>query len=142
MKLHQSIEIQLVKANGEPAAVPNVMIELSFFTKGNFRYRLGIGRTDDSGRLSVSYAEVETVRQKNAEFDLMDYNTKLEDCDPRVEIIVDSEDELRERYKNVLRSYAEPPPWAEHWPSNASVRGQKKPVELTGQTTRVEIPIQ
>lgn len=142
MKPNQSIDLQLVDSNGEHAAIPNVMIELSFFTKGNFRYRLGVGRTDASGRLIVSYVEVETLRQRNAEFDLMDYNTKLKDCDPLVEVIIDSEDELRERYKKVLRSYGEPPPWAKNWPSNANVRGQRKSVELIGQTARVEIPIQ
>jgi hypothetical protein len=141
MKPNQSIDIQLTDPNGEPAAVSDVMIDLSFFTKGNFRYRLGIGRTDKSGHLRVSYAEVEKARQRNAEFDIMDYNTRIEDCDPRVEIVIDSEHELRERYNNVIRSYAEPPSWAEPWPSNASVRGQKRLVELTSQTTRVEIPI-
>jgi hypothetical protein len=141
MERSQSIDIQLVGPNGKPAAVSNVMIDLSFFTKGNFRYRLGIGRTDDSGRLRVTYAEVEAVRQRNAEFDLMDYNTKLEQCDSRVDINIDSEDELRKRYKNALRSYAEPPQWAKPWPSNASVRSQKKTVELNSPTTCVEIEI-
>ena len=142
MKPDQSIEMQLVNGNGKPVAIANVMIDLTFDTKGNFRYRFGVGRTDDSGRLTVSYADVETIRQHNAEFDLMDYNTKLEECDPRVEIVIDSEEELRERYKNVLNSYGEPPPWAKSWPSNASVRGEKKPLELAGPITRVEIPTQ
>jgi hypothetical protein len=75
MKPDQSIEMQLVNGNGKPVAIANVMIDLSFYTKGNFRYRFGVGRTDDSGRLTVSYADVETIRQQYVDFDLMDYIT-------------------------------------------------------------------
>jgi len=142
MQTDQSIDIQLVDGSGRPAAIGNVMIDLAFYTKGNFRYRFGVGRTDGSGRLAVAYAGVETIRKENAEFDLMDYNTKLEECDPRVEIVIDSEEELRERYRKVLRSYASPPAWAKDWPSNASVRAQKRSVELAGPVTRVEIQTQ
>jgi hypothetical protein len=139
MKPGQVIDIQLVDGNARPVAVANISIDLSFYTNGNFRYRFGIGRTNDSGQLTISYADVEAIRRKNAEFDLMDYNTKLEQCDPRVEIVIDSEEELRDRYNKALRSYGEPPAWGSIWPSNASIRAHKKSVELVGPITRVEI---
>jgi hypothetical protein len=139
MKPGQLIDIQFVNNDGEPVAAANILIDLEFSTKGNFRYRFGVGRTDESGRLTVSYADVEAIRKKNAEFDLMDYNTKLEQCDPQVAIVIDSEEELRERFNNALRSYKEPPLWAKNWPSNSSVRNQKKLVELVGPTTHAEI---
>ena len=142
MKPDQSIEIQFVNGNGKPAAIGNVMIDLYLYTKGNFRYGFGVGRTNDSGQLTVSYADVEAIRKKNAEFDLMDFNTKLEECDSRVEIVIDSEEKLREHYDNVMRSYKQPPPWAANWPSNAKVKAQKKSLELADPITRVEIPTQ
>lgn len=142
MKPDQSIEIQLVNGNGEAVALGNVMIDLYFYANGNFRYGFGVGRTDDSGCLTVFYSHVEAIRKKNAEFDVMDYNTELDDCDPRVEVVIDTEEGLRKRYDNVLRSYKKPPAWADNWPSNARVRGRRISVELTGKVTRVEIPIQ
>lgn len=140
MKPDQSIDVQLVDESGKPAAIYNVMINLSFFTKGNYRYGFSVGRTNLEGKLVVSYTDVEAIRQSNASYDLMDYNTRLEECDSRVEIVIDSENELRQRYDSVLRSYGRAPTWASHWPSNAAVLAQKKLVELAGPMTRVEIP--
>jgi len=59
------------------------MVDFSFFTKGAFRYRFGIGRTNSAGQLTVSYHDVEMIRTQNAQFDLMDYNTRLEECDAK-----------------------------------------------------------
>src|SRR5687768_9226162 len=100
---------------GKPAAVGNVMIDLYLYTNGNFRYGFGIGRTDDSGQPTVSYANLEAIRRKHAEFYLMDFNTQLEDCDPRIEIVIDSEETLREHYDDAVRSYKQPPSWAKNW---------------------------
>ncbi len=142
MKPNQSIEIQFVNSNGEPLRLSNVVVELHCFTKGNFRYGFKVGRTDESGYLHVSYTDVEKMRQNNAKENLMDYNTKLDDCDPRVTVVIPTEQQLRQQYDNALRFYQAPPPWAKNWPSNAKVKTQEKSVELAQQTTRVEIPAQ
>ena len=118
------------------------MVDFSFFTKGAFRYRFGIGRTNSAGQLTVSYHDVEMIRTQNAQFDLMDYNTRLEECDAAIEITIDSGDQLRERYENVRRVYRRSPDWAENWPANASVQPYQKRVAVAGPLTEVKIQIQ
>lgn len=142
MKPDQSIDIQLVKGNGKPLTISNVLMNIYFFTKGNFRYSFGLGFTDANGHLHVSYAEIEQSRKKNAEFWVMDYNTKLDDCDPQVKIFIPSEQYLREANESALSNFGAPPPWAKNWPANARVKVQNEEtyVELKGPTTHVEIP--
>ena len=65
--------------------IGNIVVEAHFTTKGNYRYGFKVGRTDESGALNVSYADIEKERRSNAGENLMDYNT-LEDCDPTIEI--------------------------------------------------------
>jgi hypothetical protein len=144
MTPNQSIEIQLVNGNGNPLAVANVLMNIYFFTKGNFRYSFGLGFTDENGRLHASYADIERSRRKNAEFWIMDYNTKLDDCDPQVKIFVPSEQYLREANERALRAFGEPPQWAKSWPANAhlKVNDEETYVELKESTTHVEIPAQ
>ncbi len=144
MKPDQSIEIQLVNEHGKPLAVSNVLMIIYFFTKGNFRYAFGLGVTDANGNLRAFYADIEQSRKKNSEFWVMDYNTKLDDCDPQVKIFIPSEQYLREANEKALHTFGEPPPWAKTWPANARVKVQKEEtyVELKGPTTYVEIPAQ
>lgn len=139
MKPSQSIEIQLVNDHGEPLPIGNVVVEVHFATKGNYRFGFKVGRTDESGALDVSYADIEKVRRSNAEENLMDYNTKLEDCDPTVKVTIPSERKLREQHDNAMRFYQAPPAWAKEWPSNAQVKENEKSVELIGQVTSVRI---
>jgi len=139
MEPDQSIEIQLVSSRGEPLFLSNVMIEVQFFTHGNFRYAFGIGFTDEMGRITVSYSDLEKKRVESAEYFLMDYNTKLDDCDPRVKLAVLSDQELRERNHKALLYFGAPLPWATNWPANAHLKPQEKSVELAAQITRVEI---
>jgi hypothetical protein len=70
----------------------------------------------------------------------MDYNTRLEECDPTVRIVILSEQELLSRQQKVVQSYGKEPDWAASWPSNARVKPQQKAVELAGQFIRVAIP--
>ena len=139
MRPDQSIEIQLMDDHGNSLPLANVMIELSFYTNGRFRYSFGVGRTDSAGQLIVSYSDLEAIRKENAEFNLMDYNTKLDECDPRVEVVIESEGQLRDSYDQVLRYYSAPPDWAKIWPSNSYVRAHKKFADLTNTVTRVEM---
>ncbi len=133
-----------MNGDGKPLAVAEVLMNIYFFTKGNFRYAFGLGLTDANGHLRASYSDIEESRKKNSEFWVMDYNTKLDDCDPQVKIFIPSEEYLREANKKALDTFREPSPWAKTWPANARVKVQKEEtcVELKGPTTHVEIPAQ
>jgi hypothetical protein len=118
----------------------NIMVEIEFFTNGNYRYGFGIGRTDRNGRLVASYDDLENHRLLLSGKYLMDYNTKLEDCDPIANVIVPSEEELRSRQQKVLRFYGRQPDWAKVWPSNDRVTAESRTVKLTDETASVAIP--
>jgi|SRR6185437_5564739 len=136
----QSIEIQLAATTGEPLCLADVVVEVHFFTNGQYRYAFKVGRTDQAGHLRVSYREIESIRRRNALENLMDYNTKLDDCDPIVKIVVPSEAHLRNQYDSALRGYQQPPVWAESWPANAKVAPTETPARLVEQVTRVRVP--
>jgi hypothetical protein len=139
MKPGQSIQIQLTDEERRPLPIGNVMVQLELFTKGNYRYGFEAGRTDESGRLIVSYDDVEERRRRCSQQNLMDYNTRLEECDPTIRIVILPEQELLLRQQKVLQSYGREPDWAAFWPSNARVKAQEQAVELTGQVVKVEI---
>lgn len=122
--------------------IGNVLVSLHFFTKGNYRYGFQIGRTDDAGRISVSYDDVESLRRKDAQDNLMDYNTKLEDCDPSVAVVIPSQEELRQQYDNAMRFYKAPPEWATAWPENARLRAQERLFDMSASVTTIKIPVQ
>jgi hypothetical protein len=137
----QSIEIQLVDANGDPIRLSNISIEMHFFTKGNFRYGFKLASTDESGSLRATYDDLEELRSRDAEGNLMDYNTKLDECDPQVKIMIPSEQQLRQQYDNVMRFYQTPPQWAKNWPSNGRIEAPLEVLtELDGQITKVQVP--
>jgi hypothetical protein len=140
MKPAQSIQIQLVNGNGKPLHLGNVKLEIHFFTHGNFRYAFGVGLTDEKGYLKTSYSDVEKERREDSEYNLMDYNTKLDDCDSTVKIVILSGQELRERNEKALRYFDKPLDWAKNWPSNSKVKTQPVSVELRDQITHVQIP--
>jgi len=139
MKPGQSLEIRLVDSKGQPAHLSNIVVEVHFFTRGNYRFGFKVGRTDESGHLSTSYSEIEALRGRDAEENLMDYNTRLDDCDPTVEIVVPSERELREQANNAQRIYQTLPDWAEIWPSNARANAAEASVQLVGQIVFVQV---
>jgi hypothetical protein len=116
-----------------------VEVENNFFVNKNYRYGFKAGRTDQLGHLSVSYADVETLRREDAAENLMDYNTKLEACDPTVEIVVPSEEALRKQYDNAMRGYNQPPAWAKNWPANAQIKTNPRKIDLVGPLTEVGI---
>ena len=135
----QSIGVQLVQENGRGLPVSNVMIEFEFFVKGSFRFALKVGRTNEAGCLSVTYEEIEVLRRDRAEKNVMDYNTKLDDCDPSVRVVVRSEQELLDQRDNVLRFYRHEPEWAKDWPSNHRISARPITVETVEHETRAEV---
>lgn len=140
MKPGQSIHIQLLDETGAPLPAENIIVHIEFFTNGNYRYGFEAGRTDKKGRLVVSYDELEHRRLSLSSEFLMDYNTKLDECDPIIKIVILSEEELRSRQRKVLRFYGTEPDWAKAWPSNARIKAESKTVDLANQVTTVDIP--
>jgi hypothetical protein len=141
MKPDQSIEIQLSGRTDQPVSLGNVVVEIHFFTGGRYRYAFKVGRTDEAGHLSIPYREIERVRRENAVENLMDYNTKLEDCDPTVKIVVPSEGQLRQQYDRAVRAYQQPPAWAAVWPSNGKVLAEDKSIQLAEPVNQVRVSV-
>jgi uncharacterized protein YccT (UPF0319 family) len=112
MNPNQTIEIQLADDDGNPVTIRNVFIEIRYFMGGHFRYAFDVGRTNENGSLRLTYATIDTVRRANAEANLMDYNTSLDDCDPRVQIVIPSEQKLKEYYEQAIRFYQIAPAWS------------------------------
>jgi hypothetical protein len=135
----QTIHVQLSTKEGKPHPIGNILLLIHFFTGGTYRYGFEAGRTDDTGQLTLSYDDVEKRRRTSAQEFLMDYNTKLEDCDAVVKIIVPSEQELLSRKQKDVENYGRIPDWAATWPSNARINAQEERVELVGQTVVVRI---
>lgn len=139
--MDQLMEIQLTDADSSSAPFSNILVEVHFFTKGNYRYGFKVGRTDETGHLSVTGTDIEIIRQRNAEENLMDYNTELADCDRLVKVVIPSEQQLQQQLENAIRFYAKPPEWAKHWPENGRISGTDKSVELVEQVTFINIQL-
>jgi hypothetical protein len=137
----QTINIQLTTGENKPFPIHDVLVLINLFTGGTYRYGFVAGRTDKEGRLNVSYDDLEKLRRANAQEFLMDCNTKLEDCDPLVQIVVPSVEDLLARKAKVLENFGRAPDWAMTWPSNAKVKAQESTVKLVGQTVDALIPV-
>ena len=135
----QSIIVQLEIAPGDALRLGDVLLDVKFFTRGKFRYQFKAGRTDASGRLVITYDELERQRLSNAEWFLMDYNTPLIDCDPIVELSMPSEKELKMAADSVQQNFGTQPDWASRWPSNAQLDAAPRKVDLSNTVTRVPL---
>jgi len=140
MKRGQSIYVQLVDETGAPLPAENIMVQIEFFTNGNYRYGFEAGRTDRKGRLVVTYDDLDKRRAALSRENLMDYNTRLEECDTTAKIVILSDDELRSRQQKALQFYGTQPDWAKVWPSNAQITARSRTMDLSEQTVRVDIP--
>jgi len=105
MTPEQAIEIQLVGEGGEPLPLSGVHFYLLFFTSGRWRYTFAVGPTDGSGKAAVDYATLENERVENGKTALMDYNTKLEDCDREVKIHVLTGEDLEKQLNSARMWY-------------------------------------
>ena len=139
MKPDQSIYIQLVDTQEQPLRLGGVLVSIEFFTSGNLRYTFTAGRTDEMGTLNLSYLYFEKLRSHNAKFFLMDYNTKLEECDSVIGISIPTNVQLRNQSENATKAFGEPPDWANVWPSNGQIESIPRKVELIGPITEVKL---
>lgn len=136
----QAIRIQLVDGENKPLHVGDVLVEIHFFTNGNYRFGFKVGRTNDVGELTISYSDVERLRAVNAQRFLMDYNTNLEQCDSTIKIEMPSERQLRDASQVALKAYGTEPEWAKAWPSNYRIESKPVLVHLEGPTTSIRMP--
>lgn len=101
----QSIEVQLTDMQGAPLPLSDVLLQVMFFTSGRWRYTFDAGATDASGAATIDYASIENQRIENGKFALMDYNTKLEECDLEVKIHVLTGKDFEQRLSAVQSWY-------------------------------------
>ena len=92
-----SIQIQLADAMRCVLGLADVSIDAVVYMEGRVRYRFASGKTNAQGRLTVTFDELERSRLKNQAYSLMEYNTRLEECDTRISFVVPSLKELKER---------------------------------------------
>jgi hypothetical protein len=142
MNRGQSLSVQLVNYDGNPLAVGNVIVDVSFFLEGQRRYGFRLGETDSQGRLHLRYGDVERARLRNLEFQTWDYKTKLEDCDARVLVSIPSKEELEEALITATTfNEGTVPTWARNWAtaSNGKLKCGETLVELLQQDTTVRV---
>lgn len=105
MKPGSALDIFLNGGAGANVTTSNVEVDVTFFCSGRERYNFTAGMTDVHGRISASYDHFESIRRENQRYALMDYNTKLEDCDSEIVIRVPSGAELEQRVEALQQWY-------------------------------------
>lgn len=146
MKFGSVLDVQLVDVQGKPLAMPNVSIDVVLYINGRERYRFDAGDTDVQGRISTSYDTLERARKKNQEFALMDYNTKLEDCDDTVGLAFPTLGELRDRLVAARKWFPETEPKLSERVKNSKngnvAASVIKRVVTNGSKMAVQLPVQ
>ncbi|MBS0457274.1 MAG: hypothetical protein JSS44_08105 [Proteobacteria bacterium] len=102
-----SIQIQLADAALRPLCVANVSIDAVLYLKGKMRYRFDAGRTNAQGCLAVTFDDIERLRLKNQEYSLMDYNTRLDECNDQISFVVPTLKELEQRRAAIQKWFPE-----------------------------------
>ena len=72
--------------NEKPSLLANLYVDLILFIRGKYCYGFRFGPTDAQGKLRIAYQDVENERAKAASYDLMDYNTPIDNCDDILKI--------------------------------------------------------
>jgi hypothetical protein len=144
MKPNQTIILQLVNHTGAVLRLPNVILDIGFFTGGRSRYAFRLKPTDQSGSVRISYQDVETERVKNAKESLMDYNTPLSECDDEVRFTLPTMEELRQSHEVTTRwaGHGTTPEYAKAWltASNAQVQTEGVLADLEEGETVIHLP--
>jgi len=107
MKKRTSLDIQLTDANGAPLSIANVVLDATLYTQGRKRYQFYAGKTDALGHLHLTVDSLEKERRRNQVFSMMDYNTVLDECDPRIDLAVPSAEELRQQQIAIRKWFPE-----------------------------------
>ena len=91
------ITIQLTDESGQVLELANILVDAVLYMQGHVRYRFCIGKTDTHGRIYVTFDALEKLRLDNQSFAIMDYNTKIQDCDSRISFVLPTLGELQQR---------------------------------------------
>jgi hypothetical protein len=100
MKSDIKVRLQLADQHGVQIRIERVVVDALLYVSGKQRYRFDAGSTDNRGSLTISFEDLERSRVLNQSFAIMDYNTPLTDCDPRIDIAIPSEKELSQRIES------------------------------------------
>jgi hypothetical protein len=101
------IDIQLTDGADAALELANVSIDAVLYVQQRVRYRFSAGKTDMRGRLRVTFDQLEKSRLKNQAFSIMDYNTRLQECDSRVSFVVPFLNDLQQRQAAMKRWFPE-----------------------------------
>jgi len=139
----ETLIIQIGDESGKPLRLLGIYIDVEFYIDGQHRYGFRFGPTDDNGRLRISYSDVEAERVLDAKFNLMDYNTPLDECDDCLKVKIPSADVLRKAYEWQAKSLAggassEAKGWLKS--ANAKIKANETSVKLHGTETIVSVP--
>jgi hypothetical protein len=110
MKPGTSLRIQTVDSDHRAIALGGLIIDVMFFVRGVERYRFDAGETDASGVLVITYEKLEALRREKQKFALMDYNTRLEECDDTIAVNVASAANLAARLEAIEKWYPDDAP--------------------------------
>ena len=145
MRPGQKVEIQLMDEIGAPVALANVIPEIRLFHADRFRPRYAFDGwpTDSMGRAIVSFEDLEEERVILGLADLMDFNTRLTECDPMIEIAIPSGNDFQERRALMLgRRSRWRPAWLTEWPANWKIVSSiPRRLMLLEQVTHVDISV-
>jgi hypothetical protein len=142
MKPTQTLIIQFVDEKEEPSLLVNMYVDLLFFIRSRYCYGFRFGPTNAQGKLCIAYQDVENERAKAAKYNLMDYNTPIDNCDDILKIKLPSADELRKAYEWQTKSHTGGASVeAKNWinAANSKVKCDETSVELKGTETVISI---
>jgi len=107
MRPGDAIKVQLVDSSNTELPVGSVRLRARLFMNGGKRYEFNAGETDPAGSLVISYESLEIVRRENGRSSLMDYNNRLEECDPELVIDAYTPEDFDDQLTGVRRYYPE-----------------------------------
>lgn len=94
MRPGQSIQIRVMDRSTQDAPVPGLLLAITFMLSGRARYSFCLPASDSRGNISITYDYCEQERVENSRIFLMDYDTRLEECDSQFRLTLRSASEL------------------------------------------------
>ena len=143
MKPGQTLTLKFLDESKKPLLLSGIYVDLDFYMNGQQRYGFRFGSTNHRGELCIGYQDVERKRVADSKYNLMDYNTPLDDCDDLVRISVPSMDKLKEAYEWNTKCFAgKASEDAKGWlnAANAKIKANEISVKLHGTETIVSVP--
>jgi hypothetical protein len=143
MKPSQTLTLKVLDESKKPLLLSGIYVDLDFYMNGQQRYGFRFGPTNHRGELRIGYQDVEKKRVADSKYNLMDYNTPLDDCDDLVRISIPSMDKLKDAYEWKIKWFADKSSEdAKGWlnAANAKIKADETSVKLHGIETIVSVP--